>query len=96
MQAMDTDQKKSVMVSADVHRRIVALRKGNQTYGDVVAASIRVLEDQKSRSSIPCIDDISNEELDRRVREMEEQPECRISLEESMKRRAAAKGKSNV
>lgn len=96
MQAMDTEQKKSVMVSAEVHQKIVSLRRGKQTYGDVVAASILALEEREARSAIPCIDDISEEELDRRVREMNEHPECRISLEESMRRRAAAKGKGNV
>ncbi len=96
MQAMDAEQKKAVMVSAEVHRRIVALRKGDQTYGDVVAASIQALEMQESLSVIPCIDDISEEELDLRVREIEEHPERRISLGESMRRRSAVKGKGNV
>ena len=96
MQAVDAEQKKSVLVSADVHRRIVALRKGNQTCGDVVAASIRALEMQESPTKIPCIDDISEEELNLRVREIEEHPERRISLEESMKKRAAAKNTGNV
>ncbi len=45
MQAVDAEHKKSVMVSADVYRRIVALRKGDQTYGDVVASSIQALEE---------------------------------------------------
>ena len=45
MQTMDAEQKKSVMVSAEVHQRIAALRKGDQTYGDVVASSIQALEE---------------------------------------------------
>lgn len=45
MQTMDAKQKKSVMVSAEVHQRIAALRKGDQTYGDVVASSIQALEE---------------------------------------------------
>ncbi|MCZ0862281.1 hypothetical protein [Methanocorpusculum vombati] len=96
MQAIEHREKKSVTVSADVHRRIVALREGNETYGDVVAASVSALEEKKQRAAIPCIDDITEEELDRRSREMKEHPECRISLGESMERRAAAKGKGNV
>ena len=57
MQAVE-QQKKSVTVSADVHRKIVSLRRGNQTYGDVVAESIKALEEKEQHASIPCIDDI--------------------------------------
>ena len=96
MQSTDAEHKKAVMVSPEVHRRIVALQTGNQTYGDVVAASIQALEMQESRSAIPYIDDISEEKLDLRVREIEEHPERRISLGESMRRRSATKGKDNV
>jgi len=85
MQAVDSEQKKSVMVSAEVHRRIVSLRRGDQTYGDVVEASIRALEEQESRSDIPCIDDISDEEIDQIFREAREHPEECSTLEESMK-----------
>ncbi len=85
MQAMDSEQKKSIMVSAEVHRRIVALRRGDQTYGDVVEASIRALEEKESRSVIPCIDDISDEELDQLFLEAREHPEKCSTLEECMK-----------
>jgi len=85
MQAVDSEQKKSVMVSAEVHRRIVSLRRGDQTYGDVVEASIRALEEQESRSDIPCIDDISDEEINQIFREAREHPEECSTLEESMK-----------
>ena len=84
MQAVE-EQKKSVIVSADVHRKIISLRRGNQTYGDVVAESIKALEEKEQRSLIPSIDDISSEELDRRFREMEEHPELCSTLEESMR-----------
>ncbi|MDV0444057.1 hypothetical protein [Methanorbis rubei] len=86
MQAMEPEQKKSVMVSADVHRRIVALRKGDQTYGDVVAASIRVLEEREEISSLPCVDDFSEEEIDQMFREAQEHPEEFCTLEEFMKK----------
>lgn len=48
MQVMEADSKKSVLVSADVHRRIAALRKGNQTYGDVVGKSVQTFEELTS------------------------------------------------
>ena len=86
MQAMDADQKKSVTVSADVHRRIVALRKGNQTYGDVIAASIQALEEREEISSLPCVDDFSDEEIDQMFREAQEHPEECCTLEEFMKK----------
>ncbi|MCZ9312063.1 MAG: hypothetical protein O0V67_01675 [Methanocorpusculum sp.] len=86
MQVMEPEQKKSVMVSADVHRRIVALRKGNQTYGDVIAASIQALEEREEISSLPCVDDFSEEEIDQMFREAQEHPEECCTLEEFMKR----------
>ena len=85
MQAIGHREKKSVTISADVHRRIVALREGDQTYGDVVAASVRALEEKKQRAAIPCIDDITDEELDRREREIDEHPERCCSLEDCLK-----------
>ena len=90
MQAVE-QQKKSVTVSADIHRKIVSLRRGNQTYGDVIAELIKAHEEAERRAEIPCIDDISSEELDRRSLDAVEHPEMFISLEESMKRRAAVK-----
>lgn len=85
MQAIEHREKKSVTISPDVHRRIVALREGNETYGDVVAASIAALEEKKQRAAVPCIDDITEEELDRRERVMDEHPERCCSLEECLK-----------
>jgi predicted CopG family antitoxin len=85
MQAIEHRSKKSVTISADVHRRIAALREGNETYGDVVAASVRALEEKKQISAIPCIDDISDEELDRRLLEMKEHPELCSTLDECLR-----------
>jgi predicted CopG family antitoxin len=89
MQAVE-QQKKSVTVSADVHRKIVSLRRGNQTYGDVVAESIKALEEKEQHASIPCIDDIDMDELEEKERIADADFENRyVGLEESMKRYAA-------
>ncbi|MDO5845263.1 MAG: hypothetical protein Q4Q53_09000 [Methanocorpusculum sp.] len=40
MQAVE--QKKTVTISPEVHNRIISLRRGNQTYGDVVAEAINL------------------------------------------------------
>lgn len=84
MQAVE-QQKKSVTVSADVHRKIVSLRRGNQTYGDVIAELIKANEEAERRAGIPCIDDISDEEVDQLFLEAREHPEKCSTLEESMK-----------
>ena len=64
MQAFE--RKKTVTVSPEVHRRIVALRRGNQTFGDVIAESIRALEEKQAGPDIPCFDDL---DLDAHIRE---------------------------
>ena len=86
MQAVERQKKtKTVTVSADVHRKIVSLRRGDQTYGDVIAESIKALEEKEQREAIPRIDDISDEELDQLFREAREHPEKCSTLKESMK-----------
>lgn len=79
--------KKTITITPDVHRKIVSLRRGKQTYGDVVAASIAALEREMEHPDIPCIDDIDMAELDKQVDEWEKEPEKHyITLDESRKR----------
>ncbi|MDU9376620.1 hypothetical protein McpSp1_12430 [Methanocorpusculaceae archaeon Sp1] len=76
--------KKTITVTPDIHRKIVSLRRGNQTYGDVVAASIAALERERERPDISCIDDIDMNELDKQVDEWDKEPDKHyITLEES-------------
>ena len=81
------EHKKSVLITPDVHKKIVALRRGNQTYGDVVAESIKALEEKQNRNNLPRIDDVDFDELDRKAELAEADFENNyVSLEDSMKR----------
>ncbi len=95
MQAQEhIDTKKTITVMPDVHRRIVELRRGNQTYGDVVAASIAALERELGISPIPVIDDKCLEELDEKEATWDADPNTHYStFDEIDKIRAKQKGK---
>lgn len=93
MQAVE--QKKTVTISPEVHRKIVTLRKGNQTYGDVVAESIKALEEKQQREGLLCESDIDWNELDKKISDADADFDNNyISLEDSMKRRYEGKHKT--
>ncbi|HJJ28835.1 MAG TPA: hypothetical protein O0X70_05535 [Methanocorpusculum sp.] len=81
------EHKKSVLISPKVHKKIIALRKGNQTYGDVIAESIQALEEKQNRAKLPCFDDVDLDELDRETQRAEADfEENFVSLEDSVMR----------
>ena len=87
-------QKKSVLVSEDVHRKIVSLRRGDQTYGDVIAESIKALKRELGVSAIPVIDEKCLEELDGKEAAWDADPDTHYStFDEIDKIRAKQKGK---
>ncbi|MDO5844460.1 MAG: hypothetical protein Q4Q53_04885 [Methanocorpusculum sp.] len=67
MQAVE--RRKTVTISPEVHKKIVALRRGNQTYGDVVEMCIRSYEDNLEDLDIPYLEDL---DLDQHIKEAEE------------------------
>ena len=83
MQALE--RKISVLVTPEVYKRIAALRRGKQTYGDVIEESIKALEEKNNISNLPCIDDVDLDELDKDITE-EEFEKNYVSLESSPKR----------
>ncbi|HJJ53428.1 MAG TPA: hypothetical protein O0X66_02880 [Methanocorpusculum sp.] len=95
MQAEEhNDIRKTITVLPDVHRRIAGLRRGDQTYGDVVAASIAALERELGVSVIPVIDDKCLEELDEKEAAWDADPDTHYSsFDEIDKLRAKQKGK---
>ena len=75
----------SALATPEAHKRIAALRRGKQTYGDVIEESIKVLEEKNNMSNLPCIDDVDLDELDKDITE-EEFEKNYVSLESSLKR----------
>ena len=81
------ERKKSVLVSFEVHQRIAALRRGKQTYGDVIAESIKALEEKEDASRLQYIEDINLDRLELDVAESETDFESNyVSLETSVNR----------
>ncbi|MDO5844637.1 MAG: hypothetical protein Q4Q53_05805 [Methanocorpusculum sp.] len=90
MQAVE--RKKTVTISPEVHRKIVRLRRGNQTFGDVIEESIQALEEKNSMPELPHFEDIDLEKHDKEVKEsMEDFDNRYITLEDSVKRRYSKK-----
>jgi predicted CopG family antitoxin len=93
MQAVE-QQKKTVTVSADVHKKIVSLRRGDQTYGDVIAELIKAHEEAEQCAGIPCIDEKYLEELDGKEAAWDADPDTHYSsFDEIDTIRAKQKGK---
>jgi predicted CopG family antitoxin len=93
MQAVG-QQKKTVTVSADVHKKIVSLRRGDQTYGDVIAELIKAHEEAEQCAGIPCIDEKYLEELDGKEAAWDADPDTHYSsFDEIDTIRAKQKGK---
>ena len=75
----------SVLATPEVHKKIAALRRGKQTYGDVIEESIKVLEEKNNMSNLPCIDDVDLDELDKDITK-EEFEKNYVRLDSSLKR----------
>ncbi len=67
MQIME--KRKTITVSPELHQRIVKLRRGNQTFGDVVEAAVAALEEENGAANVPRFEDLN---LDEHVKEAEE------------------------
>ena len=80
------ERRKTVTVSPEIHRRIVALRQGKQTFGDVIAESIRALEEKKQIVTLPHYEDLDLDKLEEEERLADQDFENNyISLEDCMK-----------
>lgn len=80
------EHKVSILVTRDVHERIVALRRGKQTYGDVVAESITALEEKNNAKDLPRFEDLDEEALEQMDKEVsdDEKKKHYITLEQSI------------